>query len=410
MVNGQCSVPRCDMPTTGPFIELGDAVNMGVACHIYSAAENGPRGRGGKDKAFIQSEANGIWCCQYHAGLIDKKKGLDYSAPTLFAWKKLAEARVRKKMNDIPSPLGWVDSVEIVGHRANADISTKVSLSRFTILCGKNGAGKTALLEAAAAVNKSIYFERIAGAYTIQDGRKLGVRIEANIIYTTVDTLDRKLHILTNDFSVRRLLGSTPCLLPPGDIEIIFCSENDSRKSESEDDVVFLMRALNVDRSALEELIAIGPSSMIDGTIAVRDAMEEDDSGMTCPRRDEWGKPFKELTLTRTIDGKTYTVSYDGLSVSEQRRLLIALSITKAREVAKQKLTLLAIEVLANNFDEKNFKHLLGVLKGEDFQSVVSLPPPLSSKLIEIADGEKCLRDLGYLRDWSLREVQQAVL
>jgi hypothetical protein len=135
--------------------------------------------------------------------------------------------------------------------------------------------------------------------------------------------------------------------------------------------------------------------------------MEEDDSGMIYPRCDEWGKPFKELTLTRTVNGQTNTVTYNGLSTSEQRRLLIALLITKAREVASQKLTLLAIEVLANNFDEKNFEHLLRVLRAEDFQAVVSLPPPLHSKVVEIIDGAKLLRRLDYLQDWRLCEVEQ---
>ncbi|MCP4119332.1 MAG: hypothetical protein GY737_28840 [Desulfobacteraceae bacterium] len=72
---GKCSVPRCKKPTMGLFYESDGTVNMGVACHIYSAAENGPRGRGGKRAEFISSDKNGIWCCQYHASLIDKNKG-----------------------------------------------------------------------------------------------------------------------------------------------------------------------------------------------------------------------------------------------------------------------------------------------------------------------------------------------
>lgn len=119
---GRCSVPRCNNPTMGPYYDHEGAVNMGVACHIYSASENGPRGWGGKDPEFIKSEKNGIWCCQYHATLIDKKKGKDYPANVLFAWKKLAEARTLKNMNDTPSPLGWVESIEFtefVSHTIN---------------------------------------------------------------------------------------------------------------------------------------------------------------------------------------------------------------------------------------------------------------------------------------------------
>lgn len=55
-VNGRCSVPRCTNVTIGPFLEFDGAVNMGVACHIYSAAEDGPRGQGEQTDAFISSE------------------------------------------------------------------------------------------------------------------------------------------------------------------------------------------------------------------------------------------------------------------------------------------------------------------------------------------------------------------
>ncbi|MDC3876782.1 hypothetical protein KGZ23_34635, partial [Pseudomonas aeruginosa] len=77
-VNGRCSFPRCTNVTVGPFLGFDGAINMGVACHIYSAAEDGPRGRGGQTDAFIGSEKNGIWCCSAHASLIDKKKGNEF--------------------------------------------------------------------------------------------------------------------------------------------------------------------------------------------------------------------------------------------------------------------------------------------------------------------------------------------
>jgi hypothetical protein len=133
-VNGSCSFPRCKNPTIGPSIETDQAINMGVACHIYSTTTDGPHGRGGKDKAFIESEANGILCCQYHAALIDKINEIAYSAPALFAWKKLAEARTQKQINDVPSPLGWVESTEFVRLFPERLENPKVLLSRYTLI------------------------------------------------------------------------------------------------------------------------------------------------------------------------------------------------------------------------------------------------------------------------------------
>ena len=378
---------------------------MGVACHIYSAAQDGPRGRGDKDEAFIKSEENGIWCCQYHAALIDKRKGIDYPAPMLFAWKKLAEARTLKKMNDTPSPLGWVDSIEFSRRRPAGRPNSKISLSKSTIITGMNGSGRTALLEAAAAICNSKYFNRVASSYTISNGKKIGVKIEANIIYSTVDALSKELNITADNFVIKRKEYGISRLLPPGDIEVIFCSEDDSIKRKSEDDINFLMRALNVDESALREIVELKPYPLIDGDGRFRNEMDEDDFGNTHPLYNEYGKQRVELVLTRVMHGETFDVTYTCLSSSEQYRLLLSLSITKAREVAKQKLTLLAIEVLAINFDEGNFSNLLRVLSREDFQVLVSLPPYREKSITEAVDGNRRLRDLDYLRDWTLQKI-----
>ncbi|RBM03662.1 hypothetical protein C3R74_03165 [Acidithiobacillus ferridurans] len=268
-----------------------------------------------------------------------------------------------------------------------------------------NGSGRTALLEAAAAICNSKYFNRVASSYTISNGKKIGVKIEANIIYSTVDALSKELNITADNFVIKRKEYGISRLLPPGDIEVIFCSEDDSIKRKSEDDINFLMRALNVDESALREIVELKPYPLIDGDGRFRNEMDEDDFGNTHPLYNEYGKQRVELVLTRVMHGETFDVTYTCLSSSEQYRLLLSLSITKAREVAKQKLTLLAIEVLAINFDEGNFSNLLRVLSREDFQVLVSLPPYREKSITEAVDGNRRLRDLDYLRDWTLQKI-----
>lgn len=235
--------------------------------------------------------------------------------------------------------------------------------------------------------------------------KKVGVKIEAKTIYSTVDDFSKEVHIVADNFIIRRRVGNAPCLLPPGDIEVIFISEDDSRKREGEDDIRFLMRALNVDLSVLRELIEIGQADFFDGKLHLQVEMEEDEYGNIKARCDEYGDEFYELVLTRTRSGKNFDVSYNGLSTSEQGRLLLALAITKAREVAKQRLTLLIVECLAINFDENNFKKLLTALHAEDFQVLITIPPIREETIIEVDAGENKLKDLDYLRDWTLREL-----
>lgn len=190
---------------------------MGVACHIYSASENGPRGQGNKNSEFLGSAENGIWCCQYHANLIDKNNGVDYPASTLFMWKKLAEARVLKEMNDIPSPLGWVESINFTTFMNN-HILPSIKLSRLTLLCGKNGTGKSSLLEFSASISNSKYSDRFINTKIKNNSGKYELAIfNAEVIYSTVDSFSKKISLKIENSILLRTENNKECLLPPGD-------------------------------------------------------------------------------------------------------------------------------------------------------------------------------------------------
>ena len=393
---GQCSVPRCKNPTMGPYYSQDGAVNMGVACHIYSAAVNGPRGRGGKDEDFISSEKNGIWCCQYHASLIDKSKGCDYSAADLFAWKNLAEARTLKKMNDKPSPLGWVESIELTKFPKTLDKLPKVTLSRRTLLYGKNCSGKTVLLQAAAFISQARY----AGRFTSSQKNKDTI-LCAKIIYSTVDSLNKELTLKIQGMELIRLEGNTQCLLPPSDLEVIYCTQHEITKSPYEDDIDFMMRLLNIDKSVLFSLARIGTNSIIPGEIKFEKAMEEDDETESLkPRYKENGKPYFELLFKMSM--RDDFVTYDALSTGEKSKLIIDLLITKARQVSNKRLTLLLLDDLPSIFDRGSFETLLRQLANEEFQVVVTLPYNREKDILQVDNGQSILQTLDYLESWRL--------
>lgn len=399
----RCSVPRCKNPTFGPFSELQSAVNMGAACHIYSAAENGPRGRGGKNAEFISSAENGIWCCQYHAGLIDKARGRDYPAGVLFAWKRLAEARTLKQMNDIPSPLGWVDSIEFLEF-ANRSNLPKMTLSRRTLMFGGNGSGKTVLLEAAASISQSKYSERISRTrIKNRDGELAPAVFKAKVTYSTVDYFSKELSLLVQEGTLIRFEGGLPCFLPPGDLEVIYCSGRDLERRDGEDDLDLFARVLNVDKSALLSLVRMGTNTVMPGETRFEPAYEEDEEGVRKPIFKNNGNPYLKLAFKKAP--RDVFVSFADLSSSEQGRLIVDFLIAKAREVCKQRLTLLMIEGMILTFDAANFENLLTKLTDEEFQVIVSLPPIREKDVIR-AEGEGvALQEKEYLGAWKLVKI-----
>lgn len=399
MAGGHCSVPRCKKPAMGPFQDGLNAVNMGTACHIYSAAENGPRGRGGKGEKFIAGAENGLWCCSYHGNLIDKGKGKDYTAPTLFAWKALAEARVRKQMNDIPSPLGWVESIEFTefGERPRLP---RMTLSRNTLLAGGNGAGKSALLEAAASISNSSFGVRFQDTFArMPDGSLQPIKFAAEILYSTVDYANKKVTVDIRGDNLTRTEGRTPCLLPPGDVEVILVSDLNLMKRADEDDVDYFMRILSVDRTAFFALAKLGTKSVMPAEIGVREAEWHDEDGNIHPVLKNSGVPYLELTIKRV---REHLGTFNTLSGSERTRFIIDMFMSKAREVCKQRLTLLLIDDFVANLDNGNYVNLMKKLSQEDFQSVVVLPSAREANVATKVDGVSELKELDYLGQWSL--------
>lgn len=376
----------------GPRSGGDGSINMGKACHIYSAAPGGPRGRGGKDENFIRSAANGLWCCAYHGDLIDKDKGDGYSAATLFSWKKLAEARIKKLMDHVPSPLGWVESVgfnEFFGR----DYPPQINLSRNTLLWGENGSGKTVLMELAATVTNSRYAWRFLEPADAASGKKIrAAGVKGTVSYSTVDVPDKVVHIEVCGDEIARAENGVVCLLPPGDIEIIHLRAQDLElHSRDVDHEQMLMRALNVDKSALLALTRISEKPLLPGRSRLRFTKKYDDEE----------EAIYELEFQ--ILGRDFYVPFSRLAGSEQVRLVIDLLIVKAREVAKQRLTLLLIDSSIAGLDGANFKRLLTALAMEDFQSVVVVSNIVEEDILERdSTGKMKLAQLDYLEPWRL--------
>ncbi|KZK28499.1 hypothetical protein A4F85_12010 [Delftia sp. GW456-R20] len=221
--------------------------------------------------------------------------------------------------------------------------------------------------------------------------------------YTTVDALGKVLKLEITEGVLSRWDGMQLCLLPPGDLEVIYCFEEVRKKLDEEDDVDFLMRVLNLDKSALIALSRTSKGVLMPGEFTFSQADDDSDDEAEEPTAKKVktdGRPYMEITFKKL--GHDFSVSYGGLSGSEQVRLLLDLFIAKAREVSKQRLTLFMAEDLPASLDEGNFAKLLSALANEPFQSLLSLPPGQEKAVLDLSSGAAQMREADYLRGWTL--------
>ncbi|MBF0268775.1 MAG: hypothetical protein HQL44_09290 [Alphaproteobacteria bacterium] len=92
----QCAHPDCTNPIISSATPESDKAVLGQICHIYAAADNGPRGKPG----LTEDERNGldnlILLCGHHHILIDKQHET-YPAETLKNWKQSHEAKFQQE-------------------------------------------------------------------------------------------------------------------------------------------------------------------------------------------------------------------------------------------------------------------------------------------------------------------------
>jgi hypothetical protein len=95
--NQSCSNPDCHKVTSGPHSEDLKAVNLGVAAHITSAAEGGPRYNPSLTPQERSSISNAIWLCQNCAKLVDNDT-TKFPEQLLVIWKRRHEEFINEQI------------------------------------------------------------------------------------------------------------------------------------------------------------------------------------------------------------------------------------------------------------------------------------------------------------------------
>ena len=142
----QCSFPTCNRRTVGPGAAEDQVSGDGIGAHIYSASPQGPRGQGGLSREELEQVENCIWLCSTHAKIVDNNRGVAFPPETLNSYKTLQEARVRRELQGLYSPIGWLHEVAMLENPI-FKIGQKIRLSKLNLIYGENESGKSALTE-----------------------------------------------------------------------------------------------------------------------------------------------------------------------------------------------------------------------------------------------------------------------
>ena len=92
LCGNQCAYPTCTNEIIAAGTDYSDAAVIGQICHIFAAADNGPRGKPNLTSRERNAVANLILMCGHHHPLVDKQFAT-YPAKTLKGWKRVHEAK-----------------------------------------------------------------------------------------------------------------------------------------------------------------------------------------------------------------------------------------------------------------------------------------------------------------------------
>lgn len=358
-VNWQCSAPLCKNPALG--VDDGMTVNGGTACHIFSAAARGPRGRGDLSDEQLSSPNNGLWCCAYHGRIIDSNQGASFPVVQLQMWKRLAEARVRRAMAVAYPELGWIDKM-----RVSVEVQPKklwvvdAQLQKNNLVRAVNDSGKSLLLEALASISEGEHAWRL----------KKFPSFSVDLQYST---LTREVSVSAGcreGETLQRKSDGRPSVLGPADIAILHLDPSLSRSGARKWPFHWLRDCLRVDVDTLQTLAQNVSSSRSTGiSIAFRPLNKEDYES-----EDKSQVPMLDVFVTLAKHG--FELPFNNLADSEALRIAIALLVELAREVSKSRPTLLCIDSLWR-LDDDSFRLELDKLSSEPIQLLVVAPPGL---------------------------------
>jgi hypothetical protein len=345
--SNRCSYPACGVTTTSASLEPNDTLRTGVAAHIYSAAESGPRGRGGLSDEEIGEATNGIWLCGRHAKMIDDNDGIGHPSATLLSYKGLHEARIQGEHLGLYPAVGWLHEVEFVKSPIFAP-GAKARFGKLNLLYGGNGTGKTTLWRLALG---AFEFGHLASWTTHprdQDLRLSYLRPQPTAIRMQIGS-DRSMAI---DIDGRR----TP--MNPLPLRTICVTEKTLVWNEDRDERRWLSTILGL------------PEPVIDSLAVAVDAFPH-----AKVRNLRFVTSGSEVRLHSDVAGTAPGLPLGSLSGREKERVIIEFATAAARAYGQYAPTVLVLDfapMLWDGWFDFYSHHLLD--PGNQFQTIMCIP------------------------------------
>ena len=318
-------------------------MSTGIAGHIYSAAEGGPRGQGNLSPDQLADIENALFLCANHAHIIDVNRGTDYPPERLFSFKTAHESIISFEQRGVAVGFGWLQSVTIEESPVFARGST-LHLARTTVVLGGNASGKTALFEWLAGSGDISLLKRWS-ALSKHRGRTQ-VRFEA----VTPLPMNWTIRVFGESNIKFEMDGQAVPRLNLAHV-FVYASER-PRQMPEETTSNYLARWLRIDPAHIHNIV---------NSLAMR-------SGF-CVHNPRFVTREDHEALVMDLDGTVPGLAFKDLSSSEQIQVVIELAVEIARFEAERKPTMLLIDCMAG-FDRATFQEYLEFLatQSERFQ------------------------------------------
>lgn len=349
----RCSYPGCNTLLIGPDVDPAKSLNLGECAHIYSAAPDGPRGRGKLTDEQLSSHSNGIFLCHKHHRLIDRKSNIArYPSSRLLYYKSLHEHNISRELGFLQHPMLWIQSITIL-QAPFFSPGTTFNLAQANILYGSNSTGKSLTIEM---------------LYCALSGQCIPRFKDTTIIFElslSNPVLDKVTCTITHN-SVYYDINGHRLSFSPFNIDVIFIHNLNPHPHTKGDDIDFIQRFVYLTRNQIKNIIQA--IDLTHGYFASRLRLDIKRS-----------RPYETIDLRVTRrDERQYGSEpwhFCQLSGSEQISIIFDLMINHVRaESQYRNIIMLVDNIEMDLFSQDGQNHFIELLQNNaiHFQSIIT--------------------------------------